>query len=153
MADSTSNATATPPEDSSQSENIRLNDDATKGEAVEVLTKDPRLLKQIAEREAKCKEKRMLKQKRLKDEADSLKEKVRLMTSTPVSIALADAAKLPMQGNQCYRKGDYIGAVVHYQAAIKVKESPFYWDNLAAAHLKLKQCSSILSCFQHIYAF
>ncbi|KAJ7149850.1 hypothetical protein C8R43DRAFT_1006848 [Mycena crocata] len=42
------------------------------------------------------------------------------------------------EGNVAFRKGDYAGAVKHYEAAYQIEpELPHYQLNLAAAHLKL----------------
>ncbi|KAJ7765859.1 hypothetical protein DFH07DRAFT_1014354 [Mycena maculata] len=42
------------------------------------------------------------------------------------------------EGNVAFRKGDYVRAVKHYEAAYEIEpELPYYQLNLAAAHLKL----------------
>ncbi|CAK5264353.1 unnamed protein product [Mycena citricolor] len=57
------------------------------------------------------------------------------------------------EGNTAFRKGDYVAAVKHYEAAYEIEpELPHYQLNLAAAHLKLSNwmaaeaaCSKALS--------
>lgn len=50
------------------------------------------------------------------------------------------------QGNAAFKSGDYPFALSHYSQAIKLDPSqPTFFLNRAAVHLKLQQCTRLLS--------
>ena len=61
--------------------------------------------------------------------------------NTHTIFSLWPPACSSIQGNECFRKGDFAEAVRHYSAAIELAPTnPVLYSNRAMALLKLKKC-------------